>query len=95
MEWIGCIMIVLYTYILQLMEFQMKYERGVLSPLDANDVVRSRTARFFTVVIGLIWLGIALALLIFSCGWWTPIYVIASLLIGGLIRGMTGNPLIG
>ena len=95
MKIIGCLLVILDAYLLHLMQVQEKYKKGKISILEANALVRDWRFSSATTFISAAILITGLILLIIDVGWWAPIYFVGSLIFGGFIRSITGNPLVG
>jgi hypothetical protein len=95
MVWIGLSILVFSAYFLQLLQAQSQYNRGDLSILDANDFVKNPTIQFYTTFLTIIVILTGIGFLIISVKWWAPLYAIFGIMVGGFIRRITGNPLLG
>ena len=95
MEWIGLLTLILFSYILHLTQAQKAYNKGAMSVLDANQLVRDPRVQFYTTFVGLIIFLAGVVFLIIGVGLWTPLYAVFGIVAGSFIRRITGNPLLG
>lgn len=93
--WMGVVVLIPWSYILDLIRAQHAYRRGEFSILDANDFVRSPSSQTTTAVIGIFLNVIWATGLIIGAGWWAPAWWLATELVMAPAIHYFGNPLLG
>ncbi len=84
-----------YPYLLNLMRVQESYKKGIVTILDATGPVRDPIAQFITTFVAIgVFLGGGI-LIILAFGVKGIIYYFVLLWLGGRLRRITGNPMIG
>lgn len=91
----GLILILFWCYFLQLLELQTLYSKRKLNPSDANGLVSSLQLRLVTTPLTYIFLILGIVLCFIGAKWYAILWIIGMMLLGGFIRDITGNPLIG